>query len=46
LKFLLVEGEWFTDENGNKVRMRRNKQGEEEWEMQEEFIDENGNKKV
>jgi golgin subfamily A member 4 len=34
------------DENGNKVRMRKNKLGEEEWEVQEEFIDEFGNKRV
>ncbi|EGR34049.1 phage head-tail family protein, putative [Ichthyophthirius multifiliis] len=40
----IKEGEWFTDQNGNKVRMMKNAKGEEEYEVQEEYIDEFGNK--
>ena len=29
------EGEWFVDQNGNKVKMTKNAKGEEEYEMQE-----------
>lgn len=38
------EGEWFLDEKGNKVKMSRNQNGEEEYEMEEEYVDESGNK--
>ncbi len=30
-----MEGEWFEDENGNKVRMMKNKNGEEVYEVME-----------
>lgn len=42
----VVEGEWFEDENGRKVRMMRDKNGNEYYEMEEEYIDEFGNKQT
>lgn len=42
----IVEGEWFEDVNGNIVRVVRNKNGEEEYEIKEEYIDEFGIKRT
>ncbi|KAL4479494.1 hypothetical protein ABPG72_011816 [Tetrahymena utriculariae] len=42
----IKEGEWFIDQNGNRVKMTKNQKGEEEYEIQEEYIDEFGNKKI
>ncbi|KRX10902.1 hypothetical protein PPERSA_12026 [Pseudocohnilembus persalinus] len=39
----VVEGEWFEDENGKKVRMIKDKNGNEFFEQEEEYTDENGN---
>lgn len=39
----VVEGEWFEDENGKKVRMMKDKNGNEYYEVEETYIDENGN---
>lgn len=42
---VIIEGEWFEDHNGKKMRMVKNKHGEEEYEIEEEFVDEKGVKK-
>ena len=41
----VVEGEWFEDEKGNMVRMKKNAKGEMEYEIKETYIDENGVKR-
>ncbi|KAL4510825.1 hypothetical protein ABPG72_004979 [Tetrahymena utriculariae] len=38
----IKEGEWFTDKKGNKVKMVKNQNGEEEYEIEEKYLDENG----
>ncbi|EGR29468.1 phage head-tail family protein, putative [Ichthyophthirius multifiliis] len=40
------EGEWFIDEKGNRVKMVKNANGDEEYEIEEKYIDENGQEKV
>lgn len=42
----IIEGEWFEDATGNIVRVVRNKDGEEEYEVKEEYIDEFGIKRT
>lgn len=42
----VVEGEWFEDETGKKVRMMKDKHGNEFYEVEEEYIDEFGNKQT
>lgn len=39
----VVQGEWFEDEKGRKVRMMKDKNGNEFYEVEEQYIDENGN---
>ena len=38
-------GEWFEDNDGKKVRKMQGKDGEEVYEVEEEFVDQNGQKK-
>ena len=34
----IKEGEWFIDENGNKVKMTKNEEGDEEFEIEESIF--------
>ena len=35
---MIKEGEWFIDENGNKVKMTKNEEGDEEFEIEESIF--------